>query len=141
MKLIAMTDYVKSIEGQGNINIILTKSEQHEKCLRYANFIKQPLTLGMFVPCDLHGNTLEKPTTEDLEAYRKYQQANDRVVFKDCVYDHDIKTVRPPKEYADMFYNRKNNYDTKLLIEDIIIYNLTLTKNATKLLITKSGET
>ena len=141
MKLIAMTDYVKFIEEQGNINIILTQSEKHEKCLRYANFIKQPLTLGMFVPCDLHGNALEKPTTEDLEAYRKYQQANGRVVFKDCVYDHDIKTVRPPKEYADMFYNRKNDYDTKLLIEDVIKYNLTLTKNATKLLITKSGET
>lgn len=27
----------------------------------YANFLKKPLTLGMFIPCDLEGSVLDKP--------------------------------------------------------------------------------
>ena len=29
--------------------------------INYANFLKQPLNLGMFVPCDKIGNVLEEP--------------------------------------------------------------------------------
>ena len=40
MKLISMTDFV------------LYKKESHTQIMKYAKFLKQPLTLGMFVPCD-----------------------------------------------------------------------------------------
>jgi hypothetical protein len=30
------------------------------KVIAYANFLKQPLTLGMFVPCDSNGNVVKK---------------------------------------------------------------------------------
>jgi hypothetical protein len=33
--------------------------------INYANFLKQPLTLGMFVPCDEDGNVLGKEPNED----------------------------------------------------------------------------
>ena len=31
----------------------------------YANFLKQPLQLGFFVPCDENGNVLSEPKAED----------------------------------------------------------------------------
>ena len=36
-----------------------------DDCLLYANFLKQPLTLGMFIPCDEYGNVFEVPTKEN----------------------------------------------------------------------------
>ena len=33
--------------------------------INYANFLKQPLTLGMFIPCDENGDVLEKEPNED----------------------------------------------------------------------------
>ena len=63
----------------------------------YSDFITQPLTKGMFVPCDLEGNVLEEPiqcysdVKHDLTkcaGYRvgdceceQYQQAKERVLF------------------------------------------------------------
>lgn len=60
MKLISMTDFVILQ------NISLANKEiKHNECglriLKYANFLKQPLILGMFVPCDENGNVLEEP--------------------------------------------------------------------------------
>ena len=67
------------------------------KLYKYANFLEQILTLGMFVPCDLDGNVLEKPLHYDewISEYKKgfiheydskvmleYQQAQGRVLFK-----------------------------------------------------------
>jgi len=55
----------------------------------YANFLKQPLTLGMFVPCSIDGNVLEEPVESigGVELYAKeYQQAKQRVLFKGFGY-------------------------------------------------------
>lgn len=47
MKLISMTDFVlQTYEKHDDYKIIA------DECLLYANFLKQPLTLGIFVPCD-----------------------------------------------------------------------------------------
>ena len=57
-KLISMTDFV--LEQR------LKHSESFKsKVYAYANFIKKPLTLGMFVPCDEDGNVLEEPDRWD----------------------------------------------------------------------------
>lgn len=56
----------------------------------YANFLNQPLTLGMFVPCDLEGNVLPAPyetpkwntidwRKEDAE---EWKQAKKRILFE-----------------------------------------------------------
>lgn len=64
-KLISMTDFVLadmySIEGM----------------VKYANFLKQTLTLGMFVPCDLDGNVLEDP--RPLKAFDEINEYEDRL--------------------------------------------------------------
>ena len=62
---------------------------------RYATFLKQPLELWMFVPCDEDGNVLEEPESlkgyyetdkEGMETERKlreqYQKAKERCMFE-----------------------------------------------------------
>jgi len=88
------------------------KAVAHGKCfsmdvVKYTDFITQPLTKGMFVPCDEDGNVLEKPLkcyctgdigmdcqTEcgmdcefDYKTNIKYQQANERVIFCSAEFD------------------------------------------------------
>lgn len=55
----------------------------------YVNLITQPLTKGMFVPCDEEGNVLEEPERNNYlsvraftENLKQYQQAKDRVIFE-----------------------------------------------------------
>jgi len=84
-KLISMTDFV------------LTDKYTSTGHKMYAEFLKQSLTLGMFVPCDLDGNVLEEPKRdfeedevsergrcEDAfyEDNNDYQEAKERVLFK-----------------------------------------------------------
>lgn len=62
-KLISMTDFV-------------LECDTLEKAQNYAKFLKQPLTLGMFVPCDESGEVL-------IESFsKKYKEAKERVLFK-----------------------------------------------------------
>ena len=91
MKLQSMTDFV--LEQ----NEILGTFENFRKIVyNYANFLKQPLTLGMFVPCDEDCNVLEEPLhifsdhTEKEKSIMyqsnyltiKYQKAKDRCLFE-----------------------------------------------------------
>lgn len=59
----------------------------------YATFLLQPLTLGMFVPCDEDGNVLREPelfgeTIAHLEEWGvkqvKFTKAKEKVLFKNC---------------------------------------------------------
>lgn len=60
--------------------------------LDYTDFITQPLTKGMFIPCDEEGNILEKPSTVGGSDFvttniidnniKEYQQALERVLFE-----------------------------------------------------------
>lgn len=67
---------------------------------KYKDFITQPLTKGMFVPCDEDGNVLEEPLDYSTYSKRKYirpdhsceynflecetyRQAKERVLFED----------------------------------------------------------
>lgn len=88
-KLIPMTDFV--LEQSNNFDGFI---ECFERCERYASFLKQPLALWMFIPCDEDGNVLEEPdTTKWTNLYEangeikfrdcKYQQAKDRVLFEE----------------------------------------------------------
>ena len=57
-KLISMVEFVKEIDHRVNTGEL--KEWKFVDCIRrYANFLNQPLTLGMFVPCDEDGNVLE----------------------------------------------------------------------------------
>ena len=85
--LIPMTDFVLQQD--------ITDIKQRDSIVKYANFLRQPLNLGMFVPCDEDGNILKEPkrwedylqcpdsfdgNKEWYELY-DYQQAKEKVLF------------------------------------------------------------
>lgn len=43
----------------------------------YTKFLKQPLTLGMFVPCDENGDELTDPENIDIDGVQYYAQLNE----------------------------------------------------------------
>lgn len=86
MKLISMTDYVLGIELLNQ-----TAIKRLDMVFRYANFLKTPLELGMFVPTDEQGNVIDisklaKSSIQDLETngLSSYNKAKERVIFEDC---------------------------------------------------------
>lgn len=95
MKLISMVDFVlerkevwRNISMKSLSSELSCRSTHSEECEKYANFLKQPLELGMFVPY-VDGRIVEKPTfyTEEYEYkpydghHYKYQRAKERVLF------------------------------------------------------------
>ena len=115
MKLISMTDFVLQIEaevGKEDYQVVAwqTKIYGYDRINKYANFLKQPLTLGMFVPCNDDGNILKVPLNYmkwlkrsvnipydlDLDKYYAYQQAQSKVIFKDFYLDETYK--REPRQ-------------------------------------------
>lgn len=106
MKLISMTEFVleqdkqrKDFSRHENQNVLAI-------IINYANFLTQPLTLGMFVPCDEDGNVLKKPernrylasserwgVSELNPEWKEYDEAKERVLFEGCVLEYDDHRV------------------------------------------------
>lgn len=86
--LISMTDFVLFQWNYAGI----TDEQKLRNCAAYALFLKQPLTLGMFVPCDENGNVLEEPKLQSellivindfMDKMKVYNEAKERVLFKE----------------------------------------------------------
>lgn len=101
MKLISMIDFVleqtKLLREDLSDTLAIQYGKYLDRIEQYANFLKQPLTLGIFVPCDEKGNILRKPnyyscfednsylTQPDLinlENCERYQKAQQNVLFE-----------------------------------------------------------
>lgn len=117
MELISMTDFVLEQIGDN---------------LKYAQFLKQPLNLGMFVPCTLEGDVLEEPCSIGVgndfylqRAEDEYKQAKDRVLFEGFEV-RDKWLIHNKHTYTSI-----DSFDT---IEDIVNFGLELmlTKSAQK---------
>ena len=100
----------------------------HGSIRTYANFLKQPLTLGMFVPCDDDGNVLQQDCDVIIEecrdcSCREYEKAKSKVLFKNCCVDYNIQG-----DINVLFVNQLiwNTLRTNYLVEDLIPYNLDL---------------
>lgn len=85
MKLISMTEFVLEKNKYG---LYKYNQEQHRN---YANFLKQPLKLEMFIPCDEDENVIKLPNTcicTDLcTLCKKYKKAKEKVLFKGFEFD------------------------------------------------------
>ena len=139
MKLISMTDYVlnkhtstRLVKGYDNKFI--------SEVVKYANFLKTPLNLGMFVPVDEDGYVFEEPENYNLfyngtipcthaEQYNilgclEYQEAEKRVLFEGFEYTEG-------GVHSEYEIIRTKDLKGKT-IEDLVNmkYNLTLTQNA-----------
>ena len=74
--------------------------------INYANFLKQPLKLWMFIPCDENGDVLEEPICQEYAlANQKYQQAKERCLFEGFeIYDEETLRFKDIFiEYSDFF--------------------------------------
>ena len=139
MKLISMTDFVlnqKQSESFNEKTFINESLISLEKIRNYANFLKQPLNIGMFVPCDDEGNFFEEPKKEEyfddgfnFEFNQKY--------FKDVVLKEYYKGKEKVLFENIPIYQAKwlvNSFSTIEYLSDIsnTITPIYLTKSAIK---------
>ena len=148
MKLISMTDFVLEVEKNSytqteKYNIIewQTKCESFDKIVNYANFLKQPLKLEMFVPCDEDGEILHPEfvggkeviydsSVQDamMDKVIEYQQAKEKVLFEGFKF-------KKTSTYCIIYKNDNAvwaSWDNRKTIEELIHFDLTLTENAIK---------
>lgn len=150
MKLISMTDFVldqeKVIPSELNTNPMSDCDRLFvRRVIGYGRFLKQPLKLEMFVPCDDKGNVLENPICQvELEQYRK---AKEKVLFEgfECIKECDDYLCLT-HENITIYYNIEeqifildDNDDTVLAYIECLCNDFnytyrytTLTPNATK---------
>jgi len=141
MKLISMVDFVLEQEfGYGNEFIT---AEQFAKVVcRYANFLKQPLTLGTFVSVDENEKVLAEPEIKFTESfhrgepcyrqtkeYEDYKKAKDKVLFEGFSICNRIESVKCV-EKGDLHFSYENAIQRKETIESIAQYGLELTETA-----------
>ena len=142
MKLISMTAFVLEQNKILETYVNHLRKPLFERCVNYANFLRQPLKLEMLIPCDEEGDILEKPTNYEQrlpnmmieyndEVYR-YKQAKEKVLFEGIEFER-IGGVNFLKINEDTF--AFHDFDKKfkdLTIEFLVQYNLQLTEYAIK---------
>jgi hypothetical protein len=113
-----------------------------DRITNYANFLKRPLELGMFVPCDLKGNVMKKSTIgsgswQEIDD-KKYQQAKERVLFEGK-WEHSrddrytfMNWVTDPTTPKVNHHHKNIPLHARKTIEDLVQDNLTLTESALK---------
>ena len=122
MKLISMTDFVLEQNSKWSCEGALFN------IVKYANFLKTPLKLEMFVPCDNNGNVLQEPYFDgenDMyfsSAYDEYQTALSKIWFKGFEYNPNGYVFKDFDKFDDEWF-------VNATIEDLIPYNLEITEN------------
>jgi hypothetical protein len=149
--LISMTDFVLEQYKTKSIS-----SATFYSIVAYANFLKQPLELWMFVSCDDEGNILEIPdlnsmkydiniseveTDTDYQLYDndilEYQQAKERCLFDGWEYNSETEQLKKGRLFLFFSPNFCETYldgNTEYLefIEEIAKYDLELTATGQK---------
>ena len=132
MKLISMTVFVLE-QSKRIMNVEITHLESHNQIVNYANFLKQPLKLEMFVPCDDNGNVLEDIIGNGMihnysEKVTQYEQAKEKVLFDgfDIYSNGDLHNA-----FVTFESNRLEIMNVENLITDFQ-YSFYLTPNAIK---------
>lgn len=126
-KLISMVDFV--LEHPASTDY----EWQLKNHLNYANFLKQPLKLEMFVPCDDDGNVLDEPNNlapncgcmgicnnpcDEAINIEIYENAKEKVLFDGFYISKDYIT--------NCILQIDDEWIQDKTIEDLIPYNLEL---------------
>ena len=159
MELISMTDFVleqnEKINENFKKNILMTQGETLDELnnfidiiTNYANFLKKPLKLGYFIPCDKNDVPLEEPInfevwerlhfkngktekgTIGFKEHEKYQEAKQRVLFE--VFEYDGLYIEYKVNNLNRFFKDELRKGT---IEDLLIQiddKIKLTETAKK---------
>lgn len=102
--LIPMTDFVTDQEQLFNKGIIGFKEFTNNIC-NYNKFLKTPLTIGIFVPCNNNGNLLKEPKgtnlnnsfsemVVDCNLKSEYQKAKNNCLFEDFKFGFRIDEAK-----------------------------------------------
>ncbi|WP_407497476.1 hypothetical protein [Elizabethkingia meningoseptica] len=142
-KLIPLSDFV-----QKQLDTKQSTSEFKETVRNYTEFLKQPLTLGMFIPVDENNVPLEfieyeawTGSDEEYNEYtHKYFEATNKVLFEGFYYqsNYSEKTqtkyeyVRNKFPHVFSFEQIKNNTIESLLTGFKEEFQITLTATAIK---------
>ena len=141
--LIPMTDFVLSQNGY--------LTDCFKRSHNYAKFLKQPLELWMFVPCDDDGNVLKFDYPQNkafvdvaqIEFEKQYQQAKERCLFEGFEFTKSQKFSMENKiKNSVHWYTKERLYLTTkkadgyhayyqlFTVEDLIQCDLYLTQTA-----------
>ncbi len=98
MKLVSMIDFIleQSIKIDGEKSKLIV----YDKIENYANFLKQPLKLEMFVPCDENDNVLHEGVNWNKNFYKKAKEKVLFLRFDGSDFDYSLAKV-----YLKNFYN------------------------------------
>ncbi|WP_291076391.1 MULTISPECIES: hypothetical protein [unclassified Empedobacter] len=139
MKLISMTDFVLE---QTELLYEKNQSKLIHRVVNYAQFLKQPSKLGMFVPCDENNNPISKNIADDnYLGVHLYQQAKNRVLFEG--FEIKVSNITNNLQNDFLIISETNEvighenkdqwfFNPYKKIEDLIDYDLTLTETAKK---------
>ena len=120
--LIPMTDFVlriNEIEKEIDQFFDSWRMKQLRIIENYAKFLKQPLKLEMFVPCDEDGNVLEEPKIEEeyvdehtTQIFAQYQydldKAKEKVLFEGFkIYDYKLNVFFYLGRRKTLSYDKK----------------------------------
>lgn len=159
-KLISMVDYCQEVSKEFMMpKKPFDKNEWFGKILNYSDFLKQPLTLGMFIPCKLVNGiwvvlecphnfgllhtypTGHKLMDENFKEALEYQEAKDRVLFKgfEKIITNNSGSFEIMKDGFQVYYYKSiPDYclwlgsQKEKLVEDLVKYDLELTDSAKK---------
>lgn len=93
----------------------ISVEEYYKQTSAYSMFLKQPLELWQFIPCDPEGNVLEEPEQDDLSSSffekqtsfhseKKYEAAKQHCLFEGFTYDRQYEVI----VYEGMAYDIEN---------------------------------
>lgn len=139
MKLISSTEFILE-QSEKYLKGFIALNEYHSITLNYANFLKKPLTLGMFIPVDEEGNVLlGKPLSpaKDSEWIRweneeiEYSKAKSKVLFEGFEFVRKLNNI---DSYRFNYKMTLFNINLNKTISDLIWADLTLTETAIKMI-------
>lgn len=79
--LVPLSEFIDLISKQVEYGF-LTMSEGYSLILKYQVFLKHPLELGFFVPCDANGNYMEDISNEGSFAAAVYNESKSKILFE-----------------------------------------------------------
>ncbi|MCT2409846.1 hypothetical protein NZD88_20020 [Chryseobacterium antibioticum] len=148
-KLIPMTDFVieyYSNEGYADLQTLSLMKN-------YANFLRKPLTLGMFVPVDPKGNVLKEPknylewksldhndgkrkAASGFEEYLDYQKAEQNCLFEGFTIGYNgysvVRIVASYDQAVELSFNKNDMMSAAFAdVESLTVFeDIYLTNNA-----------
>lgn len=144
MKLISMTNFVIQQNEYRKIEEEYSLFDFMDSITKYANFLKLPLELGMFIAVDKENNVLKEPKKENYsyeelakdyfrQDWIEYVRAKEKVLFEGFKYIGERHVGA-----GDIVIGLGYKNGIHQTIEDLVMYNkskhLILTKSAMLLL-------